>query len=191
MLILASASPRRSDLLSSIGVKFTVVPADVDEELLANESPEDAVLRLAKLKAEVVAREHRDKIVLAADTTVVFEGRFLAKPLSVDEAEQMLAALSGNTHFVYTAYALVQASKGVCKTELVKTEVTFSKLSREEIRAYVASGEPMDKAGAYAAQGIGAGFVSSINGSYTNVVGLPLAELVQDFKELGIKGYFF
>lgn len=191
MIILASASPRRSDLLKSIGVEFEVIPAHVDEDLLVGESPEDAVLRLAKLKAEAIARDYKDRLVLAADTIVVFESKVLNKPVDVRDAEQMLAALSGNTHIVYTAYALVREATKLVKISLVKTEVTFLKLSADQIKRYVATKEPMDKAGAYGAQGIGAGFVKSIRGSYTNVVGLPLAELVEEFKDLGIKGYFF
>jgi septum formation protein len=182
-LVLASASPRRSALLAGIGVRFTVVPAHIDETPRLSEPPRDYVSRLALAKARAIADTIGGALpVLGADTTVVCDGRLLGKPVSAADAVAMLMALSGRTHQVFTAVALVRgaAAAGV----VVETAVTFRELSTAECRAYWRSGEPADKAGGYALQGMGGIFVTRIEGSYSGVVGLPVAEtykLLRDF----------
>ena len=191
-LILASASPRRRELLSSLGLHFEVVIPDVDETIITGESPEQMVERIARLKAQKISDESPMKTILAADTTVAIAGEdggweILAKPSSVGEAEEMLGKLSGRTHSVFTGYSIHNRSEGLEVSAVVQTEVTFDRLSKDEIAAYVATGEPMDKAGAYGIQGFGARLVSSISGSYTNVVGLPLCEVCRDLERFGIR----
>ncbi|MBJ6137268.1 Maf family protein [Marinobacter litoralis] len=173
-LILASASPRRAELLLQIGLKFHVQPADIDETPASLETPEHYVERLAREKALCVAREHPEKLVLGSDTSVIHNEEILGKPETPEQAVAMLQALSGSTHQVLTAVALAHNKE--CWSRVVVTDVTFRELEAEEIRAYVASGEPMDKAGGYGIQGLGGIFVSSIKGSYSAVVGLPLQE---------------
>ena len=172
-IILASASPRRAELLTQIGVPFHTRPVDIDETPLDNEPPSVYVERLAREKA-VAGAADPGEIVIGSDTSVVLGGDILGKPMNVADAEAMLGRLSGCTHQVMTAIAL--ATGGQCLTRLVITEVTFRNLCPEEIRAYVASGEPMDKAGSYGIQGLGGIFVKEIRGSYSAVVGLPLQE---------------
>lgn len=182
-LILASASPRRRDLLAGIGVRFAVVPAQLDETPQPGERPRAYVARLALAKARAVAAGPGATLpVLGADTTVVCDARLLGKPADEAEAIDMLMALSGRTHQVLTAIALVRgaAEAGV----VVETAVSFRELSLAECRAYWQSGEPVDKAGGYALQGLGGIFVTRIEGSYSGVVGLPVAEtytLMRDF----------
>jgi septum formation protein len=186
-LILASASPRRKMLLASIGLRFLVVPSSVEENALNGESPDEQVLRLALAKAMDVSERYPDMWVLGADTIVVIEGRVLGKPADEREAREMLAALSDKTHAVFTGYALVNRRRPRKeRTGFVRSEVHIRSLTHEEISGYVRTGEPMDKAGGYAVQGIGSGIVERIAGSYTNVVGLPLCEVARELKELGI-----
>lgn len=173
-LVLASSSPRRRELLAQIGVAFRVQVAAVDETPLAGEPPQAYVARLALEKARAVARQQPQAVVLGADTTVVLEGSILAKPLDDAEARQMLQRLSGRSHEVLTAVALVQDHRE--QVQVVRTAVTFCPLTPAQIAAYVATGEPADKAGAYGIQGLGAVLVASLHGSYSNVVGLPLTE---------------
>ncbi|MFH0825364.1 MAG: Maf family protein [Pseudomonadota bacterium] len=186
-LILASTSPRREELLRSINICFSIVPPDVEEDQLPQESPSDQVCRLALAKASEVAGRFPFKWVLGADTIVVFDGCVLGKPKDVDEAAAMLGTLAGRSHEVYTGYAIVKgAEPHLDRVRWVRSEVTIRPLDGSEVMAYVGSGEPMDKAGAYAIQGIGSGIVRSVCGSYTNVVGLPICEVAGDLKELGI-----
>ena len=188
-LILASASPRRAELLRQIGVDFTVVPANVDERLVDAESAEAYVERLATTKAQAVAiTAAKNSAVLGADTVVVNNGEILVKPQGDADADHMLHALSDKAHEVVTGIALAIAEHGAaCESEVVKTYVRFRALSAEEIRQYIATGEPHDKAGAYGIQGIAGAFVDSISGSYSNVVGLPLAETYQLLIKAGVK----
>ena len=172
-LILASASPRRAELLTAAGIQFEVVHADADEQPLANEGPERLVTRLAKAKATLVLQRHAGRVVLAADTAVVVDQHLLGKPADRAAASSMLRLLSGRVHRVLTGVAL--ASESIMRVELEETRVRFAALAEEEIAWYVSSGEPMDKAGAYAIQGLASRFVESIEGSYRNVVGLPVA----------------
>jgi septum formation protein len=178
-LILASASPRRRELLQQIGLRFRVVVAAVDESVLEGESPADYVVRLARAKAlEVQQREDVSLPVLGSDTAVILDGDILCKPGSRDEAEAMLGRLSGNTHEVYSAVAVV-AANGEVFDRLNITRVTFAELEPSWIRSYVDTGDPMDKAGAYGVQGRAAERISRIEGSFSGVMGLPLFETSQ------------
>jgi septum formation protein len=182
-LILASASPRRRDLLGQLGLTFAVEAAELDETPLPAEPADMYVQRLAREKACSIAGRHLRAWVLAADTTVVLEGEILGKPRDEAEARAMLARLSGHTHEVLTAVAL----DGVCRDELLaSTRVTFRTLSAQEISWYVETGEPLDKAGAYALQGRAGAFVRSLEGSPTNVIGLPLPETVELLERAGL-----
>src|SRR5688572_1086317 len=177
VLRLASASPRRRQLLELIGVPHVVTPADIDETPLPAEAATVYVTRLAGEKAAAVRRQYPDLPVLAADTTVHVGGAILEKPHSEADCVRMLSLLSGRKHQVYTGLCVISpAGPGV---NCVETEVEFRRISREEMSAYWASGEPQGKAGAYAIQGFGAVFVEKITGSYTNVMGLPLFETAQ------------
>ena len=183
-LVLASGSPRRSAMLADLDVDFVVMPADVDESTLSGESAVDYVMRVAKLKAHTVSALHPSDVVLSADTTVDRDGEILAKPVDADDAVAMLRSLSGREHLTHTAVCV--AGNGSFQSVLVSTAVTFRSLSEEEIAWYVGTGEPLDKAGAYGIQGRAAGFVSSISGSVSNVVGLPLAETVELLRTAGV-----
>jgi len=176
-LILASASPRRKELLEQIGVQFSVHAMDIDESVLEDETPSAYVERLAREKASAAQVQFPDAVVLAADTTVTLGDQILGKPQSREDAVAMLNALSGETHRVMTGVALSSA-EGVF-SRCVTTEVTFKPLPEELIERYVDTGEPMDKAGAYGIQGKAAVLVNDIRGSYSNVVGLPLAETAE------------
>ncbi|MFZ0416628.1 MAG: Maf family protein [Candidatus Sulfotelmatobacter sp.] len=177
MLILASASPRRQELLRNAGIGFTVQAADIDETPLAGESPRDCAERLAREKALAIFRSHPEDYVLGADTIVVVDGTILGKPRDGDDAARMLRMLSGRTHAVITGVCIVRT--GVSDDEELtaseSTLVTMSEISDNEIRDYIATGEPMDKAGGYAIQGIASRWIPRIEGDYGNVVGLPVA----------------
>jgi septum formation protein len=184
-LILASASPRRRELLAALGVVFDVVPSDVDETLEPVPLP-DAVGRLALRKARAVAAGRRAGLVLAADTIVVIDGTALGKPADAADARAMLTALRGRTHEVMTGIAVVDAATGRDAVETVVSRVTMSAYSDAARDAYVAGGEPLDKAGAYAIQGEGGALVSAWEGSHSNVVGLPLAETAALLRRFGL-----
>jgi septum formation protein len=171
-LILASGSPRRSEILNAVGWSFTKRVADIDESEIAGESPEDYVQRLAKTKAETVAAMEPDGIVLGADTTVVIDGAIIGKPSDLDDARRMIRLLSGNVHEVLTGVAVV--ANGNTNVGIERTKVEFASLSESEIEFLVEFGEPLDKAGAYAVQAQAALFIKGIEGDYWNVVGLPI-----------------
>ena len=171
-LVLASASPRRSHLLAEAGYAFDVAPANVDERRLDGEAPAAYVQRLAGAKAGAVALCYPGRVVVGADTVVVIDGLVLGKPTDAAEAAGMLDRLAGRRHTVLTGVALVRDERSVDAVE--RTQVTLTSLDADRIRWYVGTGEPDDKAGAYAAQGIGSRFIERIDGSYTNVVGLPI-----------------
>ncbi len=177
MLILASSSPRRRELLTQAGIAFTVQPADIDETHRAGESPMDFTQRLAREKAEAVFAKNPNATVLGADTVVVCDAEILGKPSDETDAARMLRQLSGRDHLVITGVALVSPSG--TQTRAATTTVSMRKISEEEIKNYIATGEPMDKAGAYAIQGGAAPFVTQIVGDYDNVVGLPVELLRQ------------
>lgn len=173
-LILASASPRRRELLAQLGVPFTVMPANIDERALPDEAPRAYTMRVAHAKAQHVARQCPTAVVLGADSVVVLEQQILGKPRDVAEARHMLSRLSGREHTVLTGLAVLHQARQFVSLDAVCTLVRFRSLSASAIEAYVATGEPMDKAGAYAIQGAAAAFVELWQGCYTNVVGLPL-----------------
>lgn len=186
-LVLASGSPRRRELLGRLGLRFAIVPADIEEKVLNGEAPEEHVCRLAREKAEHTAKRIPDRWVLGADTIVVIDGHILGKPVDEAHAMSMLSTLADRTHTVFTGYALVNSGRpDGARVRYVRSDVHIRGLSADEIKGYVKTGEPMDKAGAYAVQGIGSAIVRSISGSYTNVVGLPLCEVCNDLKALGI-----
>jgi len=184
LIVLASSSPRRKEILASLRLLFEARAADVDESLLPGESAFDAVERLARVKAERVAAETLDALVVAADTLVVLEGEALGKPRDRADARRMLSALAGRAHDVVTGVACARGGRVVSGRET--TRVVFAPMSRAEIEAYAASGEPDDKAGAYALQGIGGLFVERVEGSPSNVVGLPMRLLYRLASELGV-----
>ena len=189
-IYLASQSPRRSELLQQIGIKFRVLVPDVNEAALPREAPTEYVERIARLKAEVawarvVERRMQRYPVLAADTAVILGRRILGKPQNDAEAASMLQSLSGRTHQVITAVAM--AFEGKLKVARSESAVTFRRLTADEIAHYVASGEPHDKAGAYAIQGLAAAFISRIEGSYSGVMGLPLFETSRLLKSFGVQ----
>lgn len=172
-LVLASASPRRAELLRAAGLTFDVQVTGADEEVQPDETPEAYVQRVAEAKARAALPAAGDRLVLAADTTVVVDGRILGKPSGQDEASEMLRLLSGRSHVVMTGVTLATAARLMTRSET--TAVEFAPLSDDEIAWYVATGEPADKAGAYAVQGLASRYVTRIDGSYSNVVGLPVA----------------
>lgn len=182
-LILASGSPRRRELLQGLGVEFTVRPVKVDESPLPGEKPKDHVLRLARTKSR--ARLGPGELVLAADTVVVIDGEILGKPSGTANARQMLRRLAGRRHAVLTGVCLVLGDNEQGVEGVERSEVSMSDLSDEEIRWYVDTGEPLDKAGSYAIQGLGALLVSEVHGNYTNVVGLPLPLTQKLLRRLG------
>lgn len=184
--ILASASPRRRELLASIGLDFEVKPSHVPEVHQEGEAPEEYVARLSRDKAHALATAHPSEWVIAADTTVLLGDELLEKPADPDDAARMLGTIAGKTHVVYTGVTLENVDRDYRDTRVAESEVRMLPLSAEEIAWYVTTGEPLDKAGAYAVQGIGAMFIDSIHGSYTNVVGLPLATLFQMLRRAGI-----
>ena len=182
-IVLASASPRRAELLTLAGFRFTVDPADVDETEHPGEQPEDYVLRVARDKAHTVARRRPGRIVLAADTTVVAGGEILAKPAGEADAIRMLELLSNAVHEVWSG--VVALRDGQEAAERVRTRVHLREMTPEEIRWYVATGEPIGKAGAYGIQGRAARFIDWIDGSWSNVVGLPVATVDRLLNRLG------
>ena len=184
-VVLASSSPRRHQLLDLIGVTHEVRPADVDETYTPGELPDHYAERLARAKAELVAALNRDSVVVGADTIVVADGKVLGKPRDEADATRMLKLLSGRGHIVMTAVAVAHDASTVSTVE--KVSVTFRDLSDEEIASYIATGEPMDKAGAYGIQGYGATIVRRIDGDYFAVMGLSLIRLVELFAQLGIR----
>ena len=178
-IILASASPRRTELMALAGIQFSVVPADICEDVLPGEAPADHVIRLSREKADAVAATNDGRFFIGADTIVVLDGAILGKPVDAADAMRMLSGLSGRDHEVITGFTVFDKISGVHISRNVCTEVTFKKLEEHEIAAYIATGCPMDKAGAYAIQGGAVHFVRSINGSYSNVIGLPMTELYE------------
>ncbi|MDD2502217.1 MAG: Maf family nucleotide pyrophosphatase [Geobacter sp.] len=187
-IVLASASPRRSELLELAGVPFRVAPADIPEEPLPGEEAVEHALRLAEEKARTAAeRESSGRFFVGADTIVVLDGRIMGKPMDEADAIRMLSDLSGRTHEVVTAYTVLDKQNNVCIKRAVRTQVVFKPLTEQEISDYVRTGCPLDKAGAYAIQGGAAHFVQEIHGSYTNVVGLPTCELVETLHLLGAR----
>lgn len=173
-------------LLRQIGIEPIVVPSSTPKDISDRESPEDAALRLAVSKAGDVARTFQEGLVIGADTIVVVNGKQLGKPVDKEDAKAMLRLLSNRTHSVVTGLAVIDAGTGALKTKVVRTKVRFKQLSEEDINRYVSTGDPMDKAGAYGIQGRAAMFIEGIEGCYSNVVGLPLSELMDIIKTFGV-----
>lgn len=183
-IILASASPRRKELLETAGLSFTVKVADVEEIIEENMSADEVVRSLALQKAKAVAKDNADAVVIGADTVVVLDGEILGKPKSKENAVELLMMLSGRSHTVYTGVAMIQGGK--IKNFSEATEVEFYPLTKEEIEAYVATEEPMDKAGAYGIQGRGCVLIRKINGDYFNVVGLPVSAVYRELRDFDV-----
>jgi septum formation protein len=184
-VILASASPRRQELLRSAGVPVEVMPSRIEENVVRGETYTEHVRRLARAKAEEVAELHCDRWILAADTVVVIENEMLGKPRNPREAERMLQRLSGKEHLVATGFCILNRLVPNQREKAIITRVKFKALCPEEIHWYIGTGEPFDKAGGYAIQGRAAFMVEEIHGSYTNVVGLPLCEVLEALEEVG------
>lgn len=185
-LILASSSPRRKELLQQVGLSFRTFSPDIDESVLHGESPDQYVLRLAENKASVVSHQFPDAIIIAADTTLSVDGKIIGKPESKAHAFEIWQSLSGRSHEVYTGVCVVAQQQ--VKSTVVITRVEFQTLSLNDMEQYWASGEPVGKAGGYAIQGIAAKFIPKIEGSYSNVVGLPLHETLQLLQQITSQG---
>jgi len=186
-IILASASPRRKDLLKQIGINFEIDPSNYQEEKHLNLEPYELAKYLSLQKAKDVATRHKKSIIIAADTFVAFEGKIIGKPSSEEEARERLKKMSGRPHSVITGFTIIDTEINKIVSKSVETKVYFKNISLEEIDSYVASKEPMDKGGGYAIQGLGGILIDKIEGDYYNVVGLPLAVLVEELKIFGIK----
>lgn len=178
-LVLASSSPRREEILSALDLKFTVVPSKLDESKFEDDDPAKMVMRLAEEKAKSVSELVEDALVIAADTAVISENEILGKPKNKFEARSMLKRLQGKQHQVITALAVMNSQNGESYIEKNITDVTMAALSEEEIKSYVETGEPLDKAGSYAIQGLGSLFIEEIKGSYYSVMGLPVHQLAK------------
>ena len=185
-LILASASPRRSELLALSSLQFEIIVANHKEEVLPAESALQLVERLSLEKAQLVSRTNPAKWVIGADTVVSIDDKILGKPASPAEAASMLQSLAGRRHAVWGGFAIVNLEKSIAHVESYQSIVQFTQISEKQIQAYIASGEPMDKAGAYAIQGIAGQFVEKIDGSYSNIVGLNLCALLKSLLALGV-----
>ena len=186
LLILASKSPRRRYLLEQAGLKFSVIPSSIDEAKIPLCSPETYVRVLSEAKADDISKKYPEKWVIGADTIVLKNNDILGKPRSKDDARTMLKQLSGQVHQVLTGYAVCCKAKNKMFSETIKTDVLFKNLTHDEIEWYVHTREPFDKAGSYAIQGLGTFLVKSINGSYTNVVGLPVCEVIEFLIKEGV-----
>ncbi|HAG49710.1 MAG: septum formation protein Maf [Deltaproteobacteria bacterium GWC2_42_51] len=185
-ITLASSSPRRKALLEEAGLTFSICPADIDEDIRKGESPREHTIRLAEEKAQVVAKKTNDSWIIGADTIVFIDNQILGKPSDINEARKMLNLLSGRYHTVVTAFCILNVSTGKTVKKAVESKVKIKKLADKEIEDYLKTGEPLDKAGAYAVQGVGNFMIEEIGGSYTNVVGLPMEELKDALKKVGI-----
>ena len=185
-IILASASPRRKEILEKTGLQFTVDESSYEEETDSGLKPRELARYLSREKAREVARRHRNALIIAADTIVVSGGRLFGKPRSKQEAREMLKALSGKSHSVITGFTIIDTKEKKEFSKTVESKVFFKKLSADEIEAYIRSGEPFDKAGAYGIQGLGAVIVKKIEGDFFNVMGLPLNALSESLKKFGI-----
>ena len=185
-IILASASPRRKELLEKLGLEFEVEPSNYVEDMRSRQKPHELARSISLAKALAVASKHRDAIVIAADTFVVLGGQILGKPHTESEARRMLEAINGKPHSVITGFSIIDVGKSKKLSRSVETKTYIRKLTSAEIEAYVNSKEPLDKAGAYAIQGLGAVIVERIEGDYFNVMGLPLSALTEALKEFGV-----
>lgn len=185
-MILASGSPRRSELLSQLGVPFRVVVSGAPEDVEPGLAPEEQAVKLSASKARAVVGDHPHSLVIGADTIVVIEGELMGKPADDAEAAQMLRRLSGREHLVVTGITLIDSDSDISSQSAVTSRVRFRDLSDAEIAAYVTTGEPRDKAGAYAIQGLGGGLVAALDGCFANVVGLPVCEMANLLEQSGL-----
>jgi septum formation protein len=185
-IILASASPRRKEILRKTGLNFSICTSDYKEDINLLLKPRALAKFLSRKKAETVAHKYKNAIIIAADTFIVFENRLLGKPHTDKEAEKMLNMLNGKAHSVITGFTIMDTASKKILSRSVETKVYFKKLGRKEINEYVRSKEPLDKAGAYAIQGLGSVFIERIDGDFLNVVGLPLLALTESLKKFGI-----
>jgi septum formation protein len=185
-IILASSSPRRKELLDQIGLKFEVVPSNHVEDTSSRQNPHELARLISRNKALAVANSYKNAIIIAADTFIIFHGSILGKPHTEGDAREMLKKLSGRTHSVITGFTIIDTDSNKTVSKSVKTKVHIKKLSSREIDTYVKSKEPLDKAGAYAIQGLGAVIIDKIEGDYFNVMGLPLCALTQCLQDFGI-----
>lgn len=186
-IILASASPRRKEILKNAGLDFRVDAGDYEEDLSLKLKPHELARFLSREKAKAVAARHKDSLVIAADTFILYKKDILGKPHTKAEAKRMLVMLNNKTHSVITGFTIIDTATGKKISRSIETKVTFKKLVAKEIDSYVETGEPLDKAGAYAIQGLGALLVKKIDGDYLNVIGLPLAALADCLKKFGIE----
>ncbi len=185
-IVLASSSPRRKDLLALTGLHFIIDKSDYKEILTPGARPRRIARRLSHAKATGVAKKYNDALIIAADTFIVYRHTFLGKPHTGEEAMRMLSLLSGRCHFVITGFTIIDTTTGKKVSRSVQTKVWFRKVTKKEIISYIRTGEPLDKAGAYAIQGLGAVFVEKIEGDYFNVIGLPISSLAEALKKFGI-----
>ena len=185
-IILASASPRRKEILRKTGLNFSICTSDYKEDINLSLKPRALAKFLSRKKAQTVAHKYKNAIIIAADTFIVFKNRLLGKPHTDKEAEKMLNMLNGKAHSVITGFTIMDTASKKILSRSVETKVYFKKLGRKEINAYVRSKEPLDKAGAYAIQGLGSVFIERIDGDFLNVVGLPLLALTESLKKFGI-----
>lgn len=186
-IILASASPRRRELMKLLGVPFDVVVSDFDESLVTLKDPREFAEELSRKKAEIVAQKFENAVIIGADTVVALGSQILGKPKDEKDAERLLNLLSGTEHSIITGYTVMDVSSGSIATRSVVSKVKLKELTRGEVKAYIVTGEPMDKAGAYAVQEKGGLFVERIDGDFFNIVGLPLKNIREELKKLGIK----
>lgn len=184
-IILASASPRRKKLLEKIGIKFKVVKSNFKEYVDVKLTPHELVRKLSLEKARTVFKNHRDSIIIAADTFVVCSGKILGKPKNKKDAKNMLEFLSGKDHLIITGFTIIHGNNVITKSKT--TKVWMRKITNEEISTYIRTGEPFDKAGAYAIQGIAKKFIKKIDGDLSNAIGLPIYSLIKELKKLGVK----
>ena len=185
-VILASASPRRKDLLEALGLQFEIIPAHIDEIMLPGETSLEHVRRLSEEKGRVIAAEYPGHIVISSDTIVLLDNMILGKPADQEDAARMLRLLSGRSHEVISAFSIHCTDMGLCVTEHEVTKVNFRELSDEEIYNYIVGGSPMDKAGAYGIQDLSANLVESINGCFYNVIGFPIAKFQKTWGKLSL-----
>ncbi len=186
-IILASASPRRQELLSRIGLKFDIEPGNCEEDISPELEPHELARSLSLQKAKLVAVRHKNALIIAADTFIVAGGRIMGKPHTENEARTMLKTICGRSHSVITGFSLIDTTTGKTLSDSVETKVHIRKLTLAEIDAYVKTREPLDKAGGYAIQGLGAVIVNRIEGDYYNVMGLPLSALTEALREFGVR----
>ena len=185
-IILASASPRRKEILGTTGLKFDICVSDYEEDLSMKKEPRSLARFLSRKKAEEVAHKYKNAIIIAADTFIVFKDKLLGKPHTAKEATRMLTMLSGKAHSVITGFTVLDTGSNKLVSRSIETKVYFKKMTQKEINAYVSTKEPLDKAGAYAIQGLGAALIEKIEGDFLNVVGLPLNSLIECLKNFGV-----